>query len=269
MNNPFYIGYGPLFRQAFVEKKSLLLPRELRAMAGARLLFVSDLHVSRRFPRDAANRLIGQIQLLDPDLLLIGGDFAESRENLHWVVDRLSAIRPPLGAAAVLGNNDMRYRLSRDGVTLKSLMERSGIRLLVNDEVLLTKNHLSVRIAGIDSLYQGDPPGRPFFTDQSEKALRILMAHYPLSAENALPLCVRPPHLGLCGHTHGGQMRIGPLSPYTVGYERKYRPKRIPICGWSDGWGFPICVSSGIGTSKIPLRIGARPTMHLITLTAE
>jgi hypothetical protein len=68
----------------------------------------------------------------------------------------------------------------------------------------------------------------------------------------------------LCGHTHGSQVRL-PL----VGL---YARRRIANTRFSHGVytinGTPVFVTTGVGTSGRPLRIGSRPEVAVIRLRA-
>ena len=61
------------------------------------------------------------------------------------------------------------------------------------------------------------------------------------------------PNLMLAGHTHGGQIRIGKLGLLERG---KFQT--------NSGRG--KLISNGYGTSTIPLRLGAPPECHIITI---
>jgi len=57
----------------------------------------------------------------------------------------------------------------------------------------------------------------------------------------------------LSGHTHGGQIRFGRFGLCEIG-------------GTGTVYKAPYLISNGYGTSKLPLRLGARPETHLIKL---
>ena len=85
---------------------------------------------------------------------------------------------------------------------------------------------------------------------------RLLLVHYPLFAER---LGGEQFDLILAGHSHGGQVRLpwfGALVvPYDVG--------RYDL-GPFDTPGGPLYVTSGIGTSVFPLRLGSRPEITVV-----
>jgi uncharacterized protein len=71
--------------------------------------------------------------------------------------------------------------------------------------------------------------------------------------------------LALCGHTHGGQVRLplvgSPIVPSNYG--QKY------ALGLVQGPGCPVYVTRGIGVTPPPLRFGCRPEVSLITLIRD
>ena len=71
----------------------------------------------------------------------------------------------------------------------------------------------------------------------------------------------------ICGHTHGGQMRIpfvgGVFTPGTLKLFPKYDMGYFGI-GKMD-----LIISSGLGTSTIPLRLFCRPEITVIDLQGK
>ncbi|MBQ2957290.1 MAG: metallophosphoesterase [Clostridia bacterium] len=262
------IKYGPAFQTAHVEEKALALPPSCASLAGRSLLFVSDIHLSGRFPRPALDALLAQINSLRPDLILLGGDYAESREWQEEFFPLAGRLHAPLGIYAVAGNNDMEC-FCEDLDSMKKVAARSGVSLLVNEAVRLRIDGSALTIAGMDEFHHADAPTSPLFTDSDADAYRILLAHYPQSAAQYRSCGFAPqPHLALAGHTHGGQFRLFGLTPYSVGYEFRMKGVRLPaVSGWRAMGETDLLVSRGIGTSKLPLRIGANPEIHLLRLT--
>jgi predicted MPP superfamily phosphohydrolase len=179
-----------------------------------RLVFLSDLHVERFGPRE--RRALALVDELDPDLVLFGGDVL----NLSYVEDPRAqadavrffthlAHRHPL--VSVLGNPTV-----EDRVVVKRLWRAVGVTPLDAAVSRHTVRGLELAIFGLPATESVDedaarleallrehdprlPPG----------AVRILLYHRP-------DLAGRTPgiDLYLCGHTHGGQIRlpfIGPL----------------------------------------------------------
>ena len=254
----------PAFRRAELIHSTLKQP--VPALQGFSMLFVTDIHASRHmFPPAAVRRLMDQLEDLRPDMILYGGDFAETPADRTWIFPMLGKLRPPYGAFAVPGNNDS---CPADGVgALRKLMSDAGIALLVDAETDVPVNGAHIRIGGLNSHNLFTQPETPFFREADEQTFRLLLAHYPWHVSESASFCALPPHLALTGHTHGGQFRFFGLTPYSLGFELRERAGRVGIDGWSYEAGFPTLVSRGIGTSRLPFRLNAPPAVHMITLT--
>ena len=88
----------------------------------------------------------------------------------------------------------------------------------------------------------------------------LLVSHNPDLAE-----VLREPRVGLMlsGHTHGGQVVFPTGAPFVPSrYGQKY------LRGLVQAPETLVYVSRGLGTSGVPVRIGSRPEINLITLKA-
>jgi len=261
------IQYGPSFQGAQIKESEFRLSPACAALAGRSLLFLSDVHLSRRFPERAVGILLDQIAALRPDMILLGGDYAESAEWQLEFFDLFSRLTPPLGAYGVLGNNDTEC-FPEDSAPLIKAAENAGVQLLVDRTVRISAGTGAVSIAGIDNLRIAQPLAAPLFDAQDDSSLRIMLAHYPQSIGRYLrEHPSRVPHLAASGHTHGGQFRLFGLTPYSIGFECGFKGEKLPaVSGWSDLNQTRLLVSEGLGTSRIPIRINVPPAIHLIRL---
>ncbi|HEX8525452.1 metallophosphoesterase [Allosphingosinicella sp.] len=87
---------------------------------------------------------------------------------------------------------------------------------------------------------------------------RLLLSHSPDPFAD-LPADIP---LMLAGHTHCGQLRFPLVGAFT--YESRYGARFG--CGRIDEGGKTLIVSAGLGTSVLPLRLGAVPDLWLIEL---
>ena len=236
-----------------VEKRTLHLP----GLGGARLraVFAADFHLRRGTdPSDTAGLLAG----LGADIVLLGGDFSDRREDALRLIDALKAVKAPLGVFAVAGNNDSEA-FPKPG-TLSRALERAGIRLLRNESVDAGPLHLG----GLDDCLYGRPDASGMF--RGCRRCRVLLSHYPILPEVPVE---DMPDLMLAGHTHGGQFNLAGLNPYAVGFEsfgRRRATHPAAVSGLHVFGRTQLLISKGIGTSRIPLRVGVRPEIHLLTL---
>ena len=243
----------PLVRRARIS-----LPGWPAGARPVRVLLVSDIHVAGPdMPPSRLVRLVGRMSALSPDLVLIAGDFvsdkrlATRRYALRRAVAPLAGLKAPLGRIAVLGNHDH----WRNAPAARAALAAAGIRLLDNDAVAAGP----LAIGGLDDAFTGrhDLPA----TLARMRALpgaKILLSHSPdpfAGLPDDVPLM-------LAGHTHCGQIvlpLVGPLETASD-HGRRY------VCGIVREGGKTLVVGAGIGTSIMPLRLGAPPDLWLLEL---
>ncbi|WP_448578856.1 metallophosphoesterase [Thermaurantiacus sp.] len=223
-----------------------------------RLVLLSDTHAGGwDMPPSRLQRVVEQVNALEPDLVLLAGDYtahhwigqpaaSEMAESLH----AFAGLRARLGVFAVPGNHDAEpaRRLMLGMETPRLLINRwaeAGPLVVAGVDSASHAPRLDEALAGI-------APERPV----------LLLLHEP---EQLLwrPRQQAPPHLlALAGHTHGGQLYLPFLGSPTEWREGRF-PCRRGACRF-NGW--DVIVTSGVGTSTLPIRIGVRPEVVLLTL---
>ncbi|WP_166805791.1 metallophosphoesterase [Jeotgalibacillus sp. R-1-5s-1] len=208
-----------------------------------RVLFISDLH-RRKIPLRWAQ------SLPEADIVFIGGDMTEKGVPWSFVEHNARILSQLAPCYFVYGNNDEEV----DKTRLTNILEAYGITVLENKAVLYRNAYSEgIWIAGIgDITYRKDNVDatlRP-----TEGGPVILLSHDPRVVNKLNPSVHGPVNLILSGHTHGGQVRIFGKGPY------------------EKGGLFPIqsghhLISNGYGTSFLPIRLGADPEVHFISIT--
>jgi uncharacterized protein len=223
-----------------------------------RLVLLSDIHVGGPdMPPERVRRIVGQVNRLAPDVVLIAGDFVTDKRlaTQHYSHDEavapLAALRPRLATVAVLGNHDH----WRDAAAARRALARAGIRVLDNRALQVGP----VAVGGLDDDFTGraDLPAT-LAALRKLKGPKLLLSHSPDPFADPAP----DVFLMLAGHTHCGQVSlplIGPLSTMSR-YGRRY------ACGLVREGGRTLIVTAGLGTSGIPLRLGAVPDMWLVEI---
>jgi uncharacterized protein len=225
-----------------------------------RVAQLTDFHYGNDHGLNELMTWINAAMLEKPDLILLTGDLLDTwvePEVLDALVPVLAKLKAPLGVFAVVGNHDFFrfYDPKLDQVMLgskavQSRLERAGIHVLVNDGVRVRDD---LFLAGVDDLWEGKPDAARALRGASAKGATLLMSHNP----DLLPDVPETVGLTLCGHTHGGQVRV-PGLPFTFYSVSKYgeRFQQGFVRGGADGrsgaMGF---VSRGLGTSGIPMRL--------------
>ncbi len=262
-----------------------------------RVLHVSDMHITPRHKGREA--WIRSLDALDPDLVVVTGDFLAHQEA---VPTALSALEPLLERPGVfvLGSNDYyeprpvnpaRYLWSPSelkqgramlpwGDLVKGLRE-AGWHDLSNARAQLMVDGRGIDVRGVDDPHierdRYDEVAGPFDPD-ADLALGVTHAPYlrvldGMAADGA--------GLVLAGHTHGGQLAIPGYGAIITncdldrarakGLSRHARPwdgTGDPGLGGADGRGAVLHVSAGLGTSPYaPVRFACPPEATLLTLT--
>ena len=246
------------------------LPRELGAL---RIAHLTDLHVGARVPAELLERAVRRAVELRPDLIVLTGDIVHGHPAQIPYARRLLAplVTPGAsryGAVAVMGNHD-HYA---GAALVRHALESIGIRTIDNDRLFLTTRGLSATaadapalcIAGLGDLWMDRTNPTAAFRDVPESAPRLLITHQPDTAELESLTRHGAPRIDLmlCGHTHGGQVRLPflgtPFIPSRHG--AKYAG------GLVQGPAFPVLVSRGVGMSLLPLRFNVPPEVGAVTL---
>ena len=235
-----------------------VVPEAPAFLRGLRAVFAADLHVRPGTTQAQLDALASRIRALRPELILLGGDYADRAEDCVRLFRALRPLEAPLGCYGVVGNNDREAWPELDG--LRRTMAEAGARLLVNESVTLSRGGGALCLAGLDEYRYGDPRSEGLLPEEAAPdRYRVLLSHF------AWP--VRPmPELMLCGHTHGGQFNLLGITPFTIGFERILRrgAPSVFIAGMHPVGGGRMLVSKGVGASRIQLRVGVRPEIHLL-----
>jgi predicted MPP superfamily phosphohydrolase len=198
-------------------------------------------------------RIVAQVNALHGDAVVITGDFHASKfwnppMRLEEALRPLTGLRAPLGVWNVPGNHD-------DPYWTRLVMGRFGLNLLASASVDLGP----VQLVGVDDMILGfDPVAGLHRAAASANPTKpvIALAHEP-DFFRVLPGNVS---LLLAGHTHGGQIRVFGLPRLFPYYESHRR-------GWfGNARGQQMIVSSGLGTTFVPIRIGVPPEIVVIEL---
>jgi uncharacterized protein len=233
-----------------VRRNYIRLQRLPRAFNGFTLLHISDLHVDMN--EGAMRRLEELLPSLKYDLCAITGDyrgatFGPFDDALEGMKRMRSHIRTTV--YGVLGNHDT--------IRMVPGLEDMGIRILLNECELLSRDGESIYLAGIDDAHF-------YRVDNIEKAasnippdaFSILLSHTPEVYRHAA-------HAGfdllLSGHTHGGQICLPGSIPITLS---SVLPRRFG----SGAWEYHNMVgytSVGAGSSIVAVRINCLPEITL------
>ena len=225
------------------------------AFDGYKILFLSDLHMDglEGLPEIAA----GIIQQLHVDLCILGGDF---RMKTHGPSDKamellgglLQHIHATDKTIAVLGNHDC--------VEMIAPLKKEGVTVLLNDSLAIERDGRRLWIVGADDCHFFKSHDLPTaFAGLQPDSFVIFVSH---SNEIYREASAYRPRLFLCGHTHGGQIKIPPFGPI---FTHSSAPRRMCEGKWQydDMTGY---TSNGVGVSGVPVRFNSKGEVTVITL---
>ena len=223
--------------------------------APLKVAHLSDLHFGRWVGERTLKQWVDATLAERPDLILLTGDFIDyTTTDVAPLLEQLRRLEAPLGVYGVLGNHD--YDLG--GAFLEGLkegLERSGVTLLVNEGISLRDD---LFLAGTDDLWGGRPDLAQTLAERPNDQACLLMIHIP----DLLPVVPKDVDLTLCGHTHGGQVKL----PLYGAVMTASRYGRRFVEGWFQD---PVTafVSRGLGFGIMPVRFLSRAEVAVLELT--
>jgi uncharacterized protein len=229
------------------------------ALDGLRVAVVSDLHTGA--PHVNVERVVAKVNARGPDIVALVGDYADPSvpggEPVapERVAEQLAGLRARLGVFAVLGNHDWHHY----GERVPRALRQHGIEVLENDAVAVERRGAVLWIAGLADLRERRPDTMVALAMVPEGQPLIALTHDP----DLFPELASRAHVTLAGHTHGGQVGV-PL------VRRASAPTRHGYTGGEvrEHGGY-MYVSRGIGTTGLPIRLGAPPEIALLRLCSR
>jgi hypothetical protein len=249
-----------------IRRLTLKVPHLPLSLDGFRIVQLSDLHVGSLVPRWFLHHVVDTARALEPDLIVLTGDYVHTRpDDVADITTLLRPLHASTGIFAVLGNHDYAVNYAGDtgipGVenVMITALERAGIRVLRNEWLPLGGGSRPLALVGIDELLSGHARLTPLHEVPTSWP-RLVLSHnpdiIPFLPENSFDVL-------LCGHTHGGQIRIPPFPPpVTATRHRRYWGGLFSL-----GRGHAY-VTTGIGYTW-RARLAARPECVCITLTSQ
>jgi hypothetical protein len=234
------------------------LPEAFEGMTIAQL---SDIHLDEYTEPFLLREAIRQINRLDPDIVLLTGDYVSAEVlskkmtmGASWQCARLLKDIACPQKYAILGNHDIMAGANE----ITEAIASNGIPVLRNGFLPIERHGSRIWLAGIDDPVLGHPNpdlAMPVAIRNQPSEPIILMCHAPDFVD---PLLKHPASrsiaLVLSGHTHGGQVRIPFLGAMHLPIGgRKY------VEGLFELGGVQLYVNRGIGAVGVPFRFNCRP----------
>jgi predicted MPP superfamily phosphohydrolase len=231
--------------------------------SGLRVGVLSDLHVGSPYNGISKLEKIVSVTLAaEPDIILLAGDYVihgvlggrfTPPEEIAESLARLAAATP---VYAVLGNHDAWF----DGAQVRAALESAAIAVLEDASTVVQKGKCRFWLAGISDLWTGAHDLKSALRDVPESEPVVAFTHNP----DIFPEIPSRVVLTVAGHTHGGQVYIPgigrPITPSKYG-------QRYAIGHVVEG-DRHLFVSSGLGTSILPVRFLVPPEVSVLTISS-
>jgi len=229
-----------------------------------KVLHLSDLHASRVVSLNFLRRAVRVGLDLQPDLICLTGDFLTRG---YKKFDGYAEVLKPLAASAptfaCLGNHDggiwaAQRRGYSDTNRVREVLAKAGVTLLHNAAKTVRIRDWNLTMVGLGDMWAGElQPMIAFRSHRQTAEATIVLSHNPDSKEALRPY---PWDLLLCGHTHGGQVKL----PFIGALVASVRDRRFleGLREWEGRW---VHVTRGVGNLH-GIRFNCPPEVSLLTL---
>ena len=234
-----------------------------------RVAFVADVQVGLYKHEAWLDRMVDRVLSLNPDIILLGGDYVEndgSNPEQYTELAPLRRLTESHPVFAIPGNHEygtgdpenIRFFSGDMSEDVQQLLTSFGIRYLVNETIPLTIQDQPLLLFGGDWGNRIDTRSVQPFTTTTLPIIALL--HSPAALYDVIDT---PIDLILSGHTHGGQIRLPFIGP--IG-----RVEPIIPAAWYQGLHYTynkqLFVTSGAGVSAVRARLFNPPEVVIITL---
>jgi predicted MPP superfamily phosphohydrolase len=255
----------------FIEPNRLIVHEETiaidnwpRELDGLRIAVISDIHAGGSFIDDKKlHSIVDKTNQLHPELIVILGDYMSSNGRTSRRIEpeiigaALKNLNAPFGTYSVLGNHDVWYNAGR----VRAGLEQNGIKVLDNQVVQIQVRGVPLWLVGLADLWTREQKIAATIAEVPQGQPMIALTHNP----DIFPRLPQRVPLLLAGHTHGGQVRFPFIGSVVQASEFGDRYERGHIFENHHH----LFVTTGIGTSIVPVRFGVTPEIVLLTLRSE
>ncbi len=247
-----------LFIYARFIERNIILVHHYKIKTGfpLKIAVVSDLHLGLYKNTNFLKRVVEKVnEIKNLDAVLMPGDFVyKAKGDFKTMFSPLQKVKAPV--YAVLGNHD-------NGEEKTDLILQNKIKqaLKENNVIVLENNflnlkHKNIKILGLKDRWSDEDDVSKINNFKKQDNL-IVLTHNPdttLLYKNDIP------DLTICGHTHGGQVRIPFLYKLIIPCVGKFDQGLYFINNTK------VFVSSGLGENGLPLRLGIPPSIDVLNL---
>jgi uncharacterized protein len=269
-----FFGFLMVFWGSFMEPRLITVNKksiQIKGLNDLTIAVIGDPHVGPYKRAGYVRRIVDRVHVLKPDLILLAGDFVYDHDADITHLEPLKNLQAPLGVFAVLGNHDTGHMLDRTGnqfipyrtpdrsSDVIALFKKLHIPLLHHDVLPLEHRGQRFTLVGSDHRWMDTYDIDGLMKRVDETLPTILLTHIPDVIEDAASLKA---DLIVCGHTHGGQIRlpfIGALHPIPDELGRSYDQGIFTLKN-----GTQLAITHGIGETMARARLFCPPEILVL-----
>ena len=231
---------------------------------GLKIVHFSDVHYGTTIDKKNFNKIIEQINLINPDLVVFTGDLIDkdtkiTEKLIKEITESLSKINSKLGKYSIKGEQDY------ESDSFIEIMQNSDFIILDNSyDLIYNENGENIYIGGLSSSIKKNidiNKTLDYFNIENvnQNIFSIMLMHEPDNIDDLLEH--KNINLVLAGHNHGGQIRL----PFLGGIismkdSKKYNDRYYKLAD-TDYY-----ISYGLGTTNYPYRLLNRPSINFYRL---
>ena len=245
----------------FNETHALAPPGWPKSCHGLRVAVLADLHTGSPFNGlEKLGEIVDATNAAQPDLVLLAGDYVihgvigGSFVDAGSIAAEFARLRSRYGIYAVLGNHDWWYDANR----VAQALQDEGIELLEDRNAVVEAGNCRFALAGVSDFWEGDHDVAAALSGIDPQLTTVVFTHNP----DVFPQIPKSVSLTIAGHTHGGQVNlpfVGRLVVPSIFGDRY-------AAGLVVEDGRHLFVSTGLGTSILPVRFRVPPEISVLVL---
>ncbi len=237
-------------------------------MHGLKIVHISDIHYGRITFEKELKKVVEQINLTKPDLVILAGDLIDkdtklTKELTNQLITQLKNINATVGKYAIKGNHD--YIFSEWDTIIKESefidLNDTYDTIYKNGNDFILLSGMSTNLHGSKTIEEKLSTTNEFIESlkETESPYKILVVHEPDFIQN---IDTKNWNLILAGHSHNGQVRFPLIGPLFLPTGAKVYNKPYYKLSHTD-----LYISNGIGVSTVNFRLWNRPSFNLYRLT--
>ncbi len=231
-----------------------------------RLIVLTDLHLGNYKSAFFLNRIVKKVIKLQPDIVILGGDYVDGKINSTELLFPLSKISSLFPTFAVMGNHEYNQGFFADpkfqdlSANTRTFFFENNITVLDNNCQVVTVKNQKINIAGIIDFWTGKANFLTAYEKCDPRQKTVLISHNP---EIVLLPLEKKFDLVISGHTHGGQFRLpfwGSLAKIPTKLGQKYDR------GLFNFSNLQLFISQGLGESGARARLFVPPEISVLNI---